>query len=212
MIVFYFVIFGITISILILFSSVIFEVENIEISDVEKLKEIFRAIENKKYQEIFDYIKIKLKIKISVFSKIKITLINMNEKKLKVVIKNIIKKENLKMKINPKEYKRKREIQKERLKRILKNNSNYLELESIKLSVGLGLSNAEATAITIGILNSVTSIVLFKYLELSKRARKMYKRMEYIFSPIFSDEFEFYLKTKLKIKIIFLRFFIKNKL
>ena len=63
MIVFYFFLILIIVSIIILFSSIMVDVNKIEIEDIEELKKIFLVFHMRKYEKIFNYINLDIKIK-----------------------------------------------------------------------------------------------------------------------------------------------------
>ena len=88
------------------------EIEDIRITDVEKLIKIINEYKNKKYEKVFDYISFKAVIKIQIFKHLNVFKIRLNNKTVKkFVIKILLKELNLKLK-DYKKYKKQIKIQK----------------------------------------------------------------------------------------------------
>lgn len=202
MIVFYFLTLITFLITSLLVSAIMIDIKKVEIQDIEKLKGICLTIDNKRYDEMFNYIKLEVEIKLVLFSVIPIKFIKINNETIKKIIHRIIEKDQKQKNNNMFEFKTKRNKQKVRIKQIRKRINPYVKVRDANLHLRIGLTNAEVTAIATGILNFIMSILLIDYapsiLEIEKNKNK--EQFNYLVEPVYSEDFAFNLESRLKIK------------
>ena len=186
MIVFLYLIgFVFLIIITLLFSSISIILDNIVISDINKLFEILKIFikekEDEKKLELFNYIKINAKLRINIFYKIPINILKLDEQKIKSILLNQYQKDIIKNKDIEKEKKKAKKITKKLLPTIV--------LQKTNLDVELGTDDAAFTALTTSTLNIAISIFLPYIADTNNLQNYNYK-----ITPIYLDKNVFYLQ------------------
>ena len=206
MIVFYLCLTIIFLTLTILISSVSIEIKGFEIKDVSMLINIFSNLEEKKYHRIFDYIIFEISIRLMIYKLIPIKILRINSRKMKILIKRYMEKER-----NEKNIKEKRKRQQKKILRFKRKIEPNIKIKKANLELLIGLTNADITAIMVGILNATIAILLLKYTNnyKGKNNKKKYnkelnssmKKVYYKIEPVYSKEFAFSLKSSLKIDL-----------
>lgn len=211
-----------------MFSLVSIEISNISIYGTENILNLAKSVFEKNYLQALNYIKFNLIIRIRIFQKftlLKITIKNKTIKKIeKFIIRKFVLKNNSsnieidkynenKIK-NTEKGKNKRKINKKKkskkfnskIKKALKNLAIKILIKSIKiaelkLDFALGLSRADVTAISLGILNSAISAMLALYQNLNNKNKISVDKnsIKYFAKPIYSQNIE--LKSNLLIGV-----------
>ena len=211
-----------------MFSLVSIEISNISIYGTENILNLAKSVFEKNYLQALNYIKFNLIIRIRIFQKftlLKITIKNKTIKKIeKFIIRKFVLKNNSsnieidkynenKIK-NTEKGKNKRKINKKKkskkfnskIKKALKNLAIKILIKSIKiaelkLDFALGLSRADVTAISLGILNSAISAMLALYQNINNKNKVSVDKnsIKYFAKPIYSQNIE--LKSNLLIGV-----------
>lgn len=211
-----------------MFSLVSIEISNISIYGTENILNLAKSVFEKNYLQALNYIKFNLIIRIRIFQKftlLKITIKNKTIKKIeKFIIRKFVLKNNSsnieidkynenKIK-NTEKGKNKRKINKKKkskkfnskIKKALKNLAIKILIKSIKiaelkLDFALGLSRADVTAISLGILNSAISAMLALYQNINNKNKVSVDKnsIKYFAKPIYSQNVE--LKSNLLIGV-----------
>lgn len=211
MIVFCFFLILIIVSIIVLFSSIIIDVNKIEIEDIEKLKKICLVFDMKKYENIFNYINLNVKIKIVIFSLFPVKVLKINSEKAKRIINYLIIQDLKDKKKNPVKHELKRQKQKKQLKKITKKINSFIKIQDVDFNLNIGLTNPGVTAIAVGFLNTFISIFLLEFfsdifekqskMDTEKQLSSITKNFNYVVNPIYDGDFAFSLNSNLKLKI-----------
>lgn len=168
-----------------LFSSISIILDNIVISDINKLLAILKIFikekEDEKKLEFFNYIKINGKLRINIFNKIPINILNLDEQRIKRILLNQYQKEIMKNKDIEKEKKKAKKITKKLLPTII--------LQKTNLNVELGTDDAAITALTTSALNIIIAIFLPYIADMNKLQNYNYK-----ITPIYLDKNVFFLQ------------------
>lgn len=168
-----------------LFSSISIILDNIVISDINKLLAILKIFikekEDEKKLEFFNYIKINAKLRINIFNKIPINILNLDEQRIKRILLNQYQKEIMKNKDIEKEKKKAKKITKKLLPTII--------LQKTNLNVELGTDDAAITALTTSALNIIIAIFLPYIADMNKLQNYNYK-----ITPIYLDKNVFFLQ------------------
>lgn len=206
MVVFYCIVILTVLYLIIVFSKISILFEKIEIKSIEELKNIYLAIENEDYQQILKYIEFKVRIKLKLFFIINITIIKIDSRSIYNLIDRINERVYNDKEKNYKRYIEKREAQKRKINRVMNNFYKNIKVELIDLLVDLGLKNAEITAIIVGTINAITSILIAtlfesknKMFNINYNKNKVIKKdrhIKYKFQPRYTEDFYFYLKSK----------------
>lgn len=178
------------------------EIEDIRITDVEKLIKIINEYKNKKYEKVFDYISFKAVIKIQIFKHLNVFKIRLNNKKVKKFVIKILLKE-LKLKINDyNKYKKQMKIQQNIIENIKPKIFKCMKINDFDLILCLGVVEADMTALMVGLLNVVISYIYSCY---SCYYDDIYKielgNINYKINPVYSNDLNFYLLSNIKLSI-----------
>lgn len=178
------------------------EIEDIRITDVEKLIKIINEYKNKKYEKVFDYISFKAVIKIQIFKHLNVFKIRLNNKKVKKFVIKILLKE-LKLKINDyNKYKKQMKIQQNIIENIKPKIFKCMKINNFDLILCLGVVEADMTALMVGLLNVVISYIYSCY---SCYYDDIYKielgNINYKINPVYSNDLNFYLLSNIKLSI-----------
>lgn len=168
-----------------IFSSISIILDNIVISDINKLLAILKIFikekEDEKKLEFFNYIKINAKLRINIFNKIPINILKIDEQRIKRILLNQYQKEVMKNKDIEKEKKKAKKITKKLLPTMI--------LQKTNLDVELGTDDAAITALTTSALNIVIAIFLPYIADINKLQNYNYK-----ITPIYLDKNVFFLQ------------------
>lgn len=195
------IIIGILVSIICV-TSIKIEIEDIKITDIEKLIKIINEYKNKKYEKVFDYISFKAVIKIQIFKHLNVFKIRLNNKKVKKFVIKILLKE-LKLKINDyNKYKKQMKIQQNIIENIKPKIFKCMKINNFDLILCLGVVEADMTALMVGLLNVVISYIYSCY---SCYYDDIYKielgNINYKINPVYSNDLNFYLLSNIKLSI-----------
>lgn len=195
------IIIGILVSIICV-TSIKIEIEDIKITDIEKLIKIINEYKNKKYEKVFDYISFKAVIKIQIFKHLNVFKIRLNNKKVKKFVIKILLKE-LKLKINDyNKYKKQMKIQQNIIENIKPKIFKCMKINDFDLILCLGVVEADMTALMVGLLNVVISYIYSCY---SCYYDDIYKielgNINYKINPVYSNDLNFYLLSNIKLSI-----------
>lgn len=199
MIVFYYLISFIVISIIVLaFSSVKIEIEKIKIADARAGNTIISDILKSRYENIIDNIEILLKLKINIFNILPISILKIDNKNLK----SMIEKSKGKIKITPKNKQTGKAIG-------ISLINNKVLIENININISLGLNNAHHTALTSTLftiiiaiaLNFITDNRIKIYKNEHKQEKYLERNFKYKVNPVYSDDIVFNCMIKLKVTL-----------
>ena len=205
-IVFYYCINFILISILLLvvvlsFSLITVEVEKLKIDNAHAITAIINNAIEKEPLQIIDNIEILARLKIKIFNILPITILTINNKKIKKAIKKNIGKMQLPAK--------KKELIKSIATDII---CNHIQINKININIELGLNNAYYTALASAIsmiiiaigLNLITEDRIKIYKDEQKQEKYIDKNFKYNVDPVYSEKVIFSLAicTKITIKTL----------
>lgn len=203
MIVFYYCVNFILITILLLvviltFSSITVEVKKLKIDNAHTITTIINYAIEKKYTQIIDNIEILVKIKIKVFNILPVTILTINNKKIEKIIKKNIGKLQVPLK--------KKELIKDIAIDII---INHIQINKINIDIALGLANAYCTALASTVfmimlaigLNFVTEDRIKTYKNEEKQEKYIDKNFKYKVNPIYNEEVVFSLAIGIKLTV-----------
>lgn len=178
------------------------EIEDIRITDVEKLIKIIKEYKNKKYEKVFDYISFKGVIQIKIFNYLNVFKVRLNNKTVKkFVIKILLKELNLKLK-DYKKYKKQIKMQQNVIENIKPQIFKCMKINDFDLILCLGMVEADMTALMVGLLNAIISYIYSCY---SCYYDDIYKielgNINYKINPVYSNDLKFYLFSNIKLSI-----------
>ena len=212
MIVFYLCISICIIFIIIILSSIKVEIRNFEIKDTNVIKQMYKYVERKKYYKILDFVNFNVYLKIILLQILPIRIIKINNFTLKKIVLKIMINDLKERKENQVKFLLKKDKQKKQIKKLEEKIKPYLKIEKVNLSINIGLINACATAIVVGILNTVLSIIILKYvtdhsknMDIKNEDYYLKNKIQYNINPVYSSQLEFNLKSKISIQIPIIR-------
>lgn len=167
--------------------------------EIDYIFTIIELINDEQYAPLLDYFDINIKIYFCLLSILPIKIITIDTLKLK---KFIIKQQNKSraLQAHNKEKYKKMINKNNKLKKAITKNIPKLNLELLEAESTLGFENAKLTAITVGLLNSIISIILLNFYE--NNLHKLSKAQNLLsIKPTYNKVF--YLSLKLKATISF---------
>lgn len=168
-----------------MFSLISIEINNFYIVGFDNIINLLLDIKKQDYLNMLNYINFKIIIRMRLLEKITLIKITLKSELIKKLIKKFIGKNNLKdnfksgLKYNFKKV-------------LIKLICKMFKIAEIKLSCAIGLSRADITAITTGILNCfMSSIIAYYFTKESKNKVEIEsKNIKYYIRPIYSEKVE----------------------